>query len=167
MYSVFLETKLSNNKKISEYIFYYGNLSNVDLPNDWRFYAIDNKREQTKFIGLADFSEKGTIEYPIKLMNGEVLEKFNNVENVDKSEKIKQHFYDKLRNNYLLLFNEADNYYTIFTIDGRIMMIDDTDVQNKIKQLLEAEVQIFKSAKELLKFAEQYEAVNILKQLMK
>jgi len=73
LYSVFEDTHKKGNKWISEYHFYKGDLSNVDLENDWRFKEIKDKRKQSKFLGTVntDFP----INYPLHLNNGAILEK--------------------------------------------------------------------------------------------
>jgi hypothetical protein len=57
---------------IKELNFYMGDLSLLDLSNDWRTKAIEGRREQLKFLGLCQC--EFPIKYPLILENVLALE---------------------------------------------------------------------------------------------
>lgn len=74
IYSVFLVERLD--QKIKEYVFYLGEIQNIDYKNDWRFKKVKGKRSQLEFLGTVktDFPVK----YPLHLLNGKILQKIEN-----------------------------------------------------------------------------------------
>lgn len=65
MYSEFLnhyflyDIKAKTGHWINEIIYYAGDMSNVDLADDWRFKRVPGKRDQLIFLGIKqiDFKE--------------------------------------------------------------------------------------------------------------
>lgn len=56
---------------IKEFIFYKGNLSNIDVSIDWRFKAVKGKRNQADFLGTCKLVFP--IQYPLLLDNGTIV----------------------------------------------------------------------------------------------
>ena len=76
MWSVFeneFKTKVDDKYQwVKKLNFYYGDLSEENLTNDWRFKEVPERRKQVKFLGTVE--TEFPVKFPLILNNGLVLE---------------------------------------------------------------------------------------------
>lgn len=57
---------------VTELNFYMGDLSDIDTATDWRFKEVNNRRSQSKFLGMCD--THFPVKYPLHLDNGTIIQ---------------------------------------------------------------------------------------------
>jgi len=71
LWSVFGNEHKVESDWIKELVFFWGDVSDIDFSNDWRFKAVEGKKKQLMFLGFYD--GEFPIEFPITLLNGKTI----------------------------------------------------------------------------------------------